>query len=282
MSDEAEPTAAPEGVDPNLDPTDPDAIAARPPAKAIDAKTHFQIGTHEGKWSEYDDRGVPTKTSKKKKPTKKEKDALENEYLDASKAYQKYLKDVENWEQAKLDAEKALKKSDRLRWSFRQIGDKHGPIDPDDMEAIIKLMGWNPLSAQEYKVVKKGVIAIANSDSRIELEALRVYVRDVMPIQLLEEKLMCEQLDSIELEELYSPRTWRGKLEEEPPPKKGKKTSPRGSSSSGRQPSAKKPSGGGGGMSARGGKKKEGSSPRGGGGGAKSSPRGSQRTSAKK
>lgn len=217
-----------------LDPNDPDVIANSPPAKAIDAKTYFQVGHHEDKWSEFDERGVPTKNMKKKKPTKKEKDALETEYLDASKAYQKYLKDVENWEQAKLDAEKALKKSDRLRWSFRQVGEKHSPIDPDDMETINKLMGWNAFTPKEFKVVKKGVTDIANTDSQVELEALRVYVRDAMPIQLLEDRLACEQLDAIELEELYSPRTWRGKLEAEPPPMtrkvKEKKTSPRGQS----------------------------------------------------
>ena len=40
-----------------------------------------QVGEHEGKWSEYDDRGVPAKNLKKKKPTKKEKEVLEAEYL---------------------------------------------------------------------------------------------------------------------------------------------------------------------------------------------------------
>jgi len=224
MGDEA----VPQELDPNLDPSDPDTIAQRPPAKAIDAKAYFQTNHHDGKWSEYDDRGVPTKNIKKKKPTKKEKDALETEYLDASKAYQKYLKDVENWEQAKLDAEKGLKKSDRLRWAFRQVGEKQAPIDPDDMETVVKLMGWMPLTSREFKIVKKGLNEIANSDRpEIELEALRVFVRDVMPILLMEDRLMCEQLDAIELEELYSPRTWRGKLAAAPPPKRGK--SPRGS-----------------------------------------------------
>jgi len=210
-----------------LDPNDPDAIAAQPPPKVIDAKTFFTVGNHEGKWSEYDERGVPTKNIKKKKPTKKEKDQLETEYLEQSKAYQKYLKDVEQWEQAKLDSEQGLKKSDRLRWSFRQVGQKHEPIEPDEMETIIKLMGWKALSEKESKVVRKGMTEIANASGQVELEALRVYVRDVMPVQLLEERLMCEQLDSIELEDLYSPRTWRRKLDENPPPKK--KASPRGS-----------------------------------------------------
>jgi len=251
MGDEA---AVPEEVDPNLDPSDPDTIAQRPPPKAIDAKTYFQVNHHEGKWSEYDERGVPQKNIKKKKPTKKEKDALETEYLDASKAYQKYLKDVENWEQAKLDAEKGLKKSDRLRWSFRQVGEKMLPIDPDDMETIVKLMGWFPLTAREFKVVKKGLNEIVNPDSQIELDALRGYVRDVMPILLMEDRLLCEQLDAIELEELYSPRTWRGKIQEAPPPSKKKSPrSARGGQDSSRSPrsSVKKPTGGG--SSARGG-----------------------------
>jgi len=213
----------------DLDPSDPDAIAAKPPAKAIDAKTYFQVGQHEGKWSEYDDRGVPVKNMKKKKPTKKEKEVLETEYLDASKAYQKYLKDVENWEQAKLDSEKELKKTDRLRWSFRQVGQKHDPIDPDEMETIMKLMGWKPLAKNEFKVVRKGLQEVANAKGQIELEALRDYVKNVMPVALSEERLMSEQLDSIDLEDIYSPRTWRRKLEENPPPKKSK-SSPRSSS----------------------------------------------------
>lgn len=221
----------PEGLDPN----DPDAIALCPPVKAIDAKTYFQTGKHEGQWSEYDDRGVPTKNMKKKKPTKKEKDVLETEYLDQTKAYQKYLNDVEKWEQSKLDAEKALKKSDRLRWAFRQIGEKQEPIEPDDMETIVRLMGWQALSPKEFKVVKKGVTAIANSNGRVELEALRVYVAEAMAIQLMEELLKCDELDAIEVEELYSSRTWRGKLEEDPPPsaaKKSKSSSPRSSKTS--------------------------------------------------
>lgn len=248
-----------------LDPNDPDAIAACPPAKAIDAKTFFQVGLHEGKWSEYDERGVPVKNIKKKKPTKKEKEGLESEYLDASKAYQKYLKDVENWEQSKLDSEKQLKKADRLRWAFRQVGQKHEPISPDELETIIKLMGWKALSGKEFRILKKGLGEIASFNGQVELEALRVFVRDVMPIALLEERLMSEQLDSIELEDLYSPRTWRRKVAEDPPPKKQNKSSPRGKTSprlSGRRSST---------ASARGGKKDEDTkmSPRGG----KTSPR---------
>lgn len=200
---------------------DPDSIATRPPPKAIEVRTFFQTGSHEGKWSEYDDRGVPSKNLKKKKPTKKEKDQLEAEYLEASKAYQKYLKDVETWEQAKLDSEKELKRSDRLRWSFRQVGQKHEPINANEMETIIKFMGWKALNAREFKVVTKGLSMIANSDGQIELEALRKYVAEVMPLQLLEDRLLGDQLDSIELEDLYSPRTWRRKVEEDPPARKG-------------------------------------------------------------
>lgn len=231
-----------------LDPTDPDAIAAAPPAKVLDAKTWFQVGKHEGMWSEYDDRGVPAKNVKKKKPTKKEKEVLEVEYLDASKGYQKYMKDVETWEQAKLDSEKALKKSDRLRWSFRQVGQKHDPIDPDEMETIMKFMGWKALGSKEFKVLKKGVTEIANESGQIDLESLRVYVREVMPIQLLEERLATDRLETIELEDLYSPRAWRKKLEDDPPPS-SKKKSPRGGA-------GKSPRGGGGAQSPRAGAKK--------------------------
>ncbi len=37
----------------------------------------------QGKWAEYDDRGVPTKNIKKKKPAKKENDGLEVFFHDA-------------------------------------------------------------------------------------------------------------------------------------------------------------------------------------------------------
>jgi len=234
-----------------LDPNDPDAIAGRPPQKAIEPKVYFQQGQHLDKWSEYDERGVPTKNNKKKKPTKKEKDQLESDYLDQSKAYQKYLKDVENWEQAKVDAEKELKKSDRLRWSFRQVGEKHAPIEFDDMETIIRLMGWKPVTGQEMKVIRKGLGSIA-TDDKIELEPLRVFVKEVMPVDLMMDKLLSDQLDQIDLEDLYSPRTWRTKLEADPPPaasgkKHGKAGGPPGSARGApkKKPGAKKADDGG-------------------------------------
>jgi len=214
----------------NVDKTDPDYIAEHPPpAKAPDPKQFFQVGDHEGKWAEYDERGVPTKNMKKKKTSKKEKEALEVEYLDATKAYQKYLKSVEQWEQSKLDAEKALKGTDRLRWAFRQIGEKHDPIEADDMEQIVKLMGWKTLTPKELTVVKKGLSEIFNADGHIELPALRLYVKESMPMQLLEVRLNADSLDAFKVDDVYSPRTWRNKVEADPPQTRKLRTSPRGS-----------------------------------------------------
>jgi len=201
-----------------VDITDPDYIAANAPTKVVDAKTFFQIGAHEGKWSEYDDRGVPAKSIKKKKPTKKEKEVLEAELIEAQNCYQKYLKEVEKWEQSKLDAEKSLKKTDRIRWAFRQIGEKLGPIDPDDMETLVKLMGWKNMSAKEIKIAQTGVCEFANLDGRIELERLRGYMKETMPLQLLEERFSSDRVESFPLERVYSPRTWRKKMEDDPPP----------------------------------------------------------------
>lgn len=205
-------------ADEDGDPGDPDYIAARPPAKATDPKTFFQIGAHEGKWSEYDERGVPTKSIKKKKPTKKEKDGLEQEYLEASKSYQKWLKDVQEWEQAKVDAEAKLQKTDRLRWAFRQIGEKNAPIDPDEMEPLFKLMGWKPIPSKEMKVVKKGLIDQAGDDEgKVGLEELRKFTVEAMPVIVMEERLGIDAyFETVQVEELYSPRTWRRKLEENP------------------------------------------------------------------
>lgn len=200
-----------------LDPHDPDAIAARPPPKAIEPRTYFQVGQHDSKWSEFDERGVPVRNLKKKKPPKKEREVIEAEYLDANRTYKKYLLDVQHWEQAKLDSEAALKQKDRLRWAFRQVGGKYDPIAPDEMETIVPLMGWKALPENDFKVVRKGLENIANN-GQVELEDLRVYIADTMPIELLQERLLSEQLDSIKLEDLYSPRTWRKKLDENPPP----------------------------------------------------------------
>lgn len=220
-----------------VDTNDPDYIAANAPAKVVDGKTYFQTGAHEGKWSEYDDRGVPSKNIKKKKPTKKEKEQLETEYIDAQNAYQKYLKEVEKWEQAKLDAEKSLKKNDRLRWAFRQIGEKLEPIDADDMETLVKLMGWKNMSSKEIKIIQTGVCEFSNLDGRIELERLRAYMKETMPVQLLEERFFSDRIESFPLDRVYSPRTWRKKIEDDPPPMSRRQMSPR---SPGRKTTKKK------------------------------------------
>lgn len=221
---------------------DPDHIAANPPDKCIDPKQHFQVGANQGKWLEYDDRGVPTKNVKKKKPTRKEKDGLEQEYLDAKKKYQQYLKDVEAWEQQKLDAESALEKSDKLRWAFRQIGsDKTSPILVEELEDLFRIMGWDQLTRKELGNMKKTAAEVADSSERLDLDALRLFTGDRMPNRLIEDRLNGSAVDGFSLEELYSPRTWRRKLEEaaenggkkDKKEKKAKKdsASPRGSKS---------------------------------------------------
>merc|ERR1711879_409602 len=99
---------------------------------------------------EYDERGVPTRNAKKKKPTKKERDQLEQEYLDCKKLWVQYQLDVEAWEQSKVDAENALEKTDRLRWAFRQVGsDKNAPIQVEELDDLFRIMGWQRLSESE-------------------------------------------------------------------------------------------------------------------------------------
>merc|ERR1719262_980949 len=87
---------------------DPDLIEANPPDPVDEPSRFFKIGEHEGKWLEYDERGVPTKDVKKKKPTKKQKDELEQQYLDAKKKHGEYCNSVREWKQRQLDAEAAL------------------------------------------------------------------------------------------------------------------------------------------------------------------------------
>mmetsp|Transcript_79960 Transcript_79960/g.232149 ORF Transcript_79960/g.232149 Transcript_79960/m.232149 type:complete len:295 (-) Transcript_79960:105-989(-) len=221
------------------DANDPDVIAAHPPEKAVDPKLHFQVGENEGKWSEYDDRGVPTKNSKKRKPTKKEKDNLEAEFLDAKKKYQQYLKDVEEWQKQLVEAEASLEYSDKLRWAFRQIGpDKKSPIVIDELEDIFRIAGWDELSKREVGRIKKSAAEFADEENRLDLEALRKFTSLQMPVLLLEERLSGDAVNDLALADLYSPRTWRKKLEDaelvggpkkEKKDKKGKKDAGRSS-----------------------------------------------------
>jgi len=215
---------------------DPDAIAANPPVKAIDPKQHFRVGANDGKWLEYDERGVPTKNIKKKKPTKKEKDGLETEFLDAKKKYQQYLKDVEEWEQKKLDAENSLEGTDRLRWAMRQVNvknceDKNTPLLVDRLEDLFEVMGWDQLTKKEVTVVKKAARDPDVGGDNLDLETLRRYTKEIMPVKLLEERLKADIVEDVKVEDVYSPRTWRGKLDGSKQEKKSGGKSPRGSKS---------------------------------------------------
>jgi hypothetical protein len=235
-----------------VDTSDPDYIAAHPPEKVADPKTYFQEGKHADQWCEYDDRGVPTKNAKKKKPTKKERDALEAEFLDAKREHQQYVKDVEEWEQAKVDAESALEKTDQLRWAFRRVGnkiDRNLPISPDELTEFFEHMGWNNLGGKQISAMKKAGTKVAEKgDGMISLEVLREFVSDTVPIVLIEERLKSGLMEEFLVEEVYSPRTWRGKLDNDPPPlsargkngtgsksPRGGATSPRGRASDARK-----------------------------------------------
>lgn len=194
---------------------DPDYIAATPPDKIHEPSEHFKIGDHLDLWIEFDERGVPTKNAKKKKPTKKEKDDLEQEYLVAKKNYLGYLKDVEVWEQKKVDSEGSLERSDKFRWAFRQVGpEKNAPLEIDELDELLQIMGWAKISLSELSVVKKGAMGIANGETKLELNALRTFVKETLPMLLLEERLMMANVDDLNPEDIYSPRSWRRRLDE--------------------------------------------------------------------
>jgi len=180
----------------------------------VDPQQFFQVGEHDGKWSEYDERGVPTKNNKKKKPSKKEKDGLESEFLEAKKAHAQYLKDIEEWEQRKINAESALEKTDPLRWAFRKVGELNDPISVDDFEELFKILGWNRMSRREVSAAKKVAQGCCDTEGKLDLQALRTFTRDMLPSCLLEERLNGDHLDDINPEDMYSPRTWRKKLED--------------------------------------------------------------------
>lgn len=237
------------GVNPGDE--DPDDIAANPPEPVDEPSKIFQIGKHQGQWLEYDERGVPTKNIKKKKPTKKEKDFLEQEYLDAKKKHGQYCNDVKEWKQRQLQAEAALERKDRFRWCFRQIGvDKNSPIDESELEELLTLLGYASISPAELTSVKKEVSKIVNSDGQLEQTPLRTFVKETFPMLLLEERLRTnEHCNTFEPTALYSPRTWRKKMEKNslekssrPSGDSAKSKSPRKGSSS---PRGKKEKGGG-------------------------------------
>jgi len=196
---------------------DPDWIAAHPPEKILDPKTHFTEGAHKGAWSEYDDRGVPTKNAKKKKLTKKEKDQYEQEFLEHKRKHEGYKRDLDTWEQKKLDAEGALEKTDSIRWAFRQIGtEKNEPMEADELEEFFRLMKFNTLSRSECGFLKKELAKMSDANERITLEGIKSYLKGDMAKDILEYRLSnCEQLEDVHPEDLYSPRSWRKKLEEE-------------------------------------------------------------------
>lgn len=197
-----------------VDENDPDHIAANPPPKALDPKQYFQTGSHAGQWMEYDERGVPTKTIKKKKVAKKVKDGLDAEYLEARKKYQQYLKDVEDWEQRVTDAENALEQSDKIRWAFRKLGsDKNSSIAVDDLDELFRIMNWN-FPKKEVSMLKKNTQDLLDASDLIALDALRTFTAERMPVLLIEERLGAGSLVDLNVEDIYSPRTWRGKLSE--------------------------------------------------------------------
>lgn len=222
-----EAAAAPKGVAPtmslesNEDSKDPDYIALHPPAQVVNPRDHFKTGANEGKWGEYDDRGVPVKTIKKKKLSKKEKDGLETEYLQARQKHQQYLLDYTSWEQKQVDAENELERTDRLRWAFRQVstGGKQEPISVEELETFFGVMGWDSMSKREVTMLKKAADE-SSDDGFLSIEAIREFCKTVMPVRLLEDRL---SRDDTKVEDYYSPRTWRRKLGDDDDAKKVKK-----------------------------------------------------------
>eukprot|EP00439_Symbiodinium_sp_Y106_P078042 s1128_g16.t2 len=154
---------------------DPDDIEARPPEEAQEAKWHFQTGEHMGKWSGFDERGVPHLNAKGKKLTKQEKELVETEYLEAKKAYQQQIKAKEQWERALEDAEKALREKDRVRWAYRAAGpSRHALLHIEDLEELrpscmsdfVKKMGWEALSHKDMETLQSDAEELLLEDVR--------------------------------------------------------------------------------------------------------------------
>merc|ERR1712125_223922 len=145
---------------------------------------------------------------------KKQKDELEQQYLDAKKKHGEYCNSVREWKQRQLDAEAALEKTDRFRWCFRQVGlDKNSPIEESELVELLKLLGYVGISESELGVVRKEALKTANQEGKLDMDSLRIFVKETFPMLLLEERLRTnERCSTFEPTELYSPRTWRLKL----------------------------------------------------------------------
>jgi len=78
--------------------------------------------------------------------------------------------------------------------------------------------------------LKKGLTAVADGEGKVGLEALRKFKDESMAIILMEERCNIE-FEAIQVEGIYSPRTWRSKISANPPgpaaPKKRAQTSMR-------------------------------------------------------
>merc|ERR1712232_276524 len=145
---------------------------------------------------------------------KKQKDELEQQYLDAKKKHGEYCNSVREGKQRQLDAEAALEKKDRFRWCFRQVSpDKNSPIDESELVELLKLLGYVGISDTELGIVRKEALKTANGEGKLDMDSLRIFVKETFPLLLLEERLRTnERCSSFEPTELYSPRTWRLKL----------------------------------------------------------------------
>ncbi|CAE7289735.1 unnamed protein product, partial [Symbiodinium necroappetens] len=194
---------------------DPDDIEARPPEEAQEAKWHFQTGEHMGKWSGFDERGVPHLNAKGKKLTKQEKELVETEYLEAKKAYQQQLKAKEQWERALEDAEQALRDKDRVRWAYRAAGpSRHALLHIEDLEDFVKKMGWEALRHKDMETLQSVAARRGADAEELLLEDVRQFISEEMASKFLDNRL--DYFFSTKtLEDVHSPRTWRRKLDQD-------------------------------------------------------------------
>eukprot|EP00434_Breviolum_minutum_P016255 symbB.v1.2.014325.t1/scaffold1046.1/size141965/3 len=177
---------------------------------AVDLKLHFQSGEHAGQWGGFDDRGVPHLNSKGKKLTRKEKELVETEYMAAKKRCQQQLKAWDDWENRLSQAEKALKRQDRVRWAYRAAGtSKHDILQPEDLKVFIAKMGWDAFGKADFETFQKAVVD--GNGEHVLLQDIRNYMAGQMPPEFLENR-MEHFFDQHGVEGLHSPRTWRHKL----------------------------------------------------------------------
>jgi len=83
-------------------------------------------------------------------------------------------------------------------------------------EKFVAKIGWEPMNGKDLSAAKKAAADFADDENKMTLEDVRHFVNEVLAKSLLEVRVG-STVGGLAPEDVYSPRTWRRKLEEDPP-----------------------------------------------------------------